>query len=907
MSCRLATALVLSVLVGPAIRPHAQTAPDAEITEVVSRLQEIIQKSDGQAFDALLAPQADRVGADQFAGENLVDPVTRVTLRERDRGLLQSGGYRVTIEIFAERGQRGRISTWRLDLGREAEAGRWQITDLARLAVVDGLYRLSLNGERQYDVRSLTITGEDLTLSIQSGTAFAAEADGRPTALVIRGRGEMEFHPKPPAERGQLRIFAGKDTLRTSFDQLFLRIHPDEFESRIAAASLVSRPVDRGQLRDAQELFAEYLPLSFSLDLNDLSRETWSLTPTIGDLLAEIRTRRFGTLTYARSLGEAEDITLFDRRRKRNISLYASEQKLAARGRFYSEDDRVEYDVLDYDISATFAPEREWIDGVTTMRIRTRATAVTTFTVRLGEELVVRSASSREFGRLLTLRVRGQNNILVNLPGTVPRDTTFSLTIAYSGRQSPQPIDREALSLQEAQFPGDVPMIPPEDRFLYSQRSYWYPQSTVSDYSTATLRLTVPSDFAVVATGELAPDSPTMLAPSPEAPAPRRLYEFEAKQPIRYVSCLISRFTRTDAGAVPTVEPEPSATGGGTRVGVFYESVALAVEANPRQVVRARDQAARASEILQFYGQLIGDSPYPAFTLALVEGHVPGGHSPAYFALLNQPLPTTPFVWRNDPVNFDSFPDFFLAHELAHQWWGQAVGWRNYHEQWLSEGFAQYFAALYAQRSRGQETFDEIVKQMRRTAMQHSDQGPVYLGYRLGHLEGQSRVFRALVYNKGAMVLHMLRRLIGDRAFFQGVRRFYVGSRFRKASTEDLRRALEAESGRSLERFFERWIYADEVPRLRFSHRTEMVARELTDAGGPGAGAAGPDLVLRFEQGEIIHDVPVTVTIKYASGVVQHVVVPVTDDVVEMRVPLQGPIRGVEVNQDFAALAEIGS
>ena len=69
-----------------------------------------------------------------------------------------------------------------------------------------------------------------------------------------------------------------------------------------------------------------------------------------------------------------------------------------------------------------------------------------------------------------------------------------------------------------------------------------------------------------------------------------------------------------------------------------------------------------------------------------------------------------------------------------------------------------------------------------------TDQGPVYLGYRLGHIRGDSRVFRALVYNKGAAVLHMLRRLVGDDAFFRGLRRFYRDSRFRKAGTEDFRR-----------------------------------------------------------------------------------------------------------------------
>ena len=272
----------------------------------------------------------------------------------------------------------------------------------------------------------------------------------------------------------------------------------------------------------------------------------------------------------------------------------------------------------------------------------------------------------------------------------------------------------------------------------------------------------------------------------------------------------------------------------------------------------------------------------------MIENDLPGGHSPGYFAALNQPLPSSTLNWRNDPAAFTGFPDFFIAHELAHQWWGQAVGWRNYHEQWISEGFAQYFAGLYAQHQRGDETFASFMRQCRRWGMDQSEQGPIYLGYRLGHIRGESRVFRALVYNKSAAVLHMLRRLVGDEMFFRGVRRFYETSRFKKVGTEDFRAAMEAETGRPLERFFERWIYGSTLPVLKISHRVD-----------------GNDVVVHIEQLGELFDVPITLTLQYADKKAVDVVIAVTERLTDMRVPLAGALRGVDVSKDDGSLAEI--
>src|SRR5438128_4102662 len=120
---------------------------------------------------------------------------------------------------------------------------------------------------------------------------------------------------------------------------------------------------------------------------------------------------------------------------------------------------------------------------------------------------------------------------------------------------------------------------------------------------------------------------------------------------------------------------------------------------------------------------------------------------------------------------------------------------------------------MYAQRQRGDDVFASVLRQMRKWGMDQTDQGPIYLGYRLGHIRGEPRVFSALVYNKSAAVLHMLRRLVGDDMFFRGLRRFYRASRFRKVGTEDFRAAMEAEAKLPLDRFFERWIYGSTLPK----------------------------------------------------------------------------------------------
>ena len=582
-----------------------------------------------------------------------------------------------------------------------------------------------------------------------------------------------------------------------------IRLNPADAANRLPASALSTMSVNSGQLARAEDIFAEEIGKSFSVDLADLSRETWSLVPSVGDILAEVRTRRYGTLTYTHDGTDQEDITFYDRARRRNFAVYSSRSKLATRGPFYDEDARAEFDVLDYNVDTSFVPDRFWMEGQTRLRLRVRAYALSALTIRLAERLVVRSVKSDKHGRLLYVRVRNQNSLIVNLPEAVksrrrvhdhrqlrrPARAAGPRARERDGRRAgPNHRSRlragAALPVQHAQLlvrAGDAERLRHGDDPIHGAGAIRHRMLRGAGRRIARAIAAVPAEPL------------------------RRLFVFAATAPVRYLSCVVSRFNAIDA----------------RDAGVGAAKLPIRMTSTTRQRGRGREVLSKAAEMMEFYGTLVGDTPYPSLSIAVLESQVPGGHAPGYVAMINQPLPSSPFVWRDDPASFDEFPDFFLAHELAHQWWGQAVGWKNYHEQWLSEGFAQYFAALFAEKRRGADVFDDVVRQLAKWTLAESDQGPVYLGSRLGQLKGEARVFRALVYNKGGAVLHMLRRLLGDEVFFNGVRRFYRRVQVQEGRHRRPAPRLRSGVGPVARDLFRGWIYKQDLPTVTVTWRAD--------------------------------------------------------------------------------------
>ncbi|HET7218931.1 MAG TPA: M1 family aminopeptidase [Vicinamibacterales bacterium] len=168
-----------------------------------------------------------------------------------------------------------------------------------------------------------------------------------------------------------------------------------------------------------------------------------------------------------------------------------------------------------------------------------------------------------------------------------------------------------------------------------------------------------------------------------------------------------------------------------------------------------------------------------------------------------------------------------VVHEVAHQWWGNAVTERDWDDVWLSEGFATYFTLLYTKQYEGRDAFVRGLRSSRDRVLQLEKKMPdTPIIHR--NLADMSRVLNQFVYQKGGWTLHMLRYVIGTDRFWDGIREYYRRYQNHNASTDDLRAVMEAASGQDLRWFFSQWLTRSGVPALRATWRYDAAAKQIT-------------------------------------------------------------------------------
>jgi aminopeptidase N len=167
-----------------------------------------------------------------------------------------------------------------------------------------------------------------------------------------------------------------------------------------------------------------------------------------------------------------------------------------------------------------------------------------------------------------------------------------------------------------------------------------------------------------------------------------------------------------------------------------------------------------------------------------------------------------------------------VVHEVAHQWWGNAVTERDWDDVWLSEGFATYFTLLYAEQFDGRDAFVRGLRSSRDRILQLEKKMPdTPIIHR--NISDMRRVLNQFVYQKGGWTLHMLRKTIGTAAFWDGIREYYRRYQNQNASTDDLRSVMERASAKDLSWFFNQWLTRSGVPALSGTWTYDPAAKQI--------------------------------------------------------------------------------
>lgn len=213
-----------------------------------------------------------------------------------------------------------------------------------------------------------------------------------------------------------------------------------------------------------------------------------------------------------------------------------------------------------------------------------------------------------------------------------------------------------------------------------------------------------------------------------------------------------------------------------------------------------------AGPAVDLFSRLI--DPYPYGKLGLIVGATRFGGMENANTIVFAPNLFKDFETRRPRsarYNIPGSVESVVAHEIAHQWFGDSVTEATWADLWLSEGFATYFAGLFIEKNEGPRAFKAYMHDAAKTYLdfEQKRRSPI-------HDTETEKLFDLLNpnnYEKGAWVLHELRTMLGDKAFFSGLRAYYESKRSTTATTDDLRSALEKASGQDLKDFFDRWVY----------------------------------------------------------------------------------------------------
>jgi aminopeptidase N len=504
-------------------------------------------------------------------------------------------------------------------------------------------------------------------------------------------------------------------------------------------------------------------------------------------------------------------------------------------------------DVLDYALTIDLPDTGSFIKGDAMLTVR-RVARVDTLVLDLRKLRVQRVTLDDRARRF----VRTDSTILIPLP----RGDTghFRVRIAYDGSVTDGLIARKDSLGRWTYFGDNWP----------NRARYWIPSiDHPSDKATVTWTVRVPRGRTVIANGTLIETRTTG-----KGKRARTMTRWRESKPISPYLMVIG------AGPLTKVDLGETACG----LGEVRRCVRQSVYVAPEVKKTMPGNFARAGEIVRFFATQV--APFPYEKLAHVQSATRfGGMENA-----------TAIFYSDAAFRRGNLGEGLIAHETAHQWFGDAVTEREWPHLWLSEGFATYFAALWTQKAHGDSAFREEMARIRARILEDTSDVP-----KKPVIDTVSDLFDLLnrnSYEKGGFVLHMLRAELGDQAFFTGLRDYYVKHKHSTALTEDLQASVEGASGKRLGAFFDQWLRRPGYPEMDVAWSDSALTSlsiGITQSGRFG-----------------LFEFPLRLALIDPDGNVRRVEVGVPAQLVtKVVLPVTGSVARVEADPDVQLLARI--
>jgi hypothetical protein len=797
----------------------------------------------------------------------VTDPVSKQTFSAvtDDQGRykvegLPAGTYAVTISAKGFTNARredlavaeGAVATWDAALEIAAIETAVSVATGAK-ANSDPVYQqLRLIGKNAPDfgvpfatVTNLVLTRDAAVFTLRSGEIyFGAPVEGRVTAAVFIGDGELTLVPPTPIEKRSLAIFVDDEKLAEPFTHLVIRFTDKTFEEIKASANakmgtsgpqaekardlyrtnqqLLRKELhDNGELRTLADIYAPQRPGHFDAFIGGgkHSKLIFQLDP-LG--LPQVSPEEVALESYGE--GDRGVWTAFH---------FANEY---TKGTASSSEDHRVIDITHHEIDGTIKGTRIIATDVITFRSLVEGTRV--IPLDLYRQLRV-SRVSDEQGRDLSFIQEGKDDDAdfgVILARALEAGKTYKLKVEYDGEGA----------LRDSGG-GNFILVP---------RSTWYPNNAgtqFGDRAIFDMTFRYPKGHIFVGTG---------------APVGAETNEGDAivaKWSSGQTELAVAGF---NYGRFKKKEVLDKDTGYNIE---FYANVELPnelkqIQAQIEQIERSSPGNARnltgttlgsisttqmadtaigdAENATRIYNAYFGKLPYTRIAMTQQPAGFFGQAWPTlvfmpYIAFLDSTQRTQLLGARGGTDNFWRYVE---PHEISHQWWGHIIGWDSYHDQWMSEGFAEFSASLYVQATRGNDKFIDFWEDHRKQIIQSSPAtrdkkpytiGPVTQGYRLSNAK-TGAAYQFLVYPKGAFILHMIRMMMYNRggtgdAKFQVMMKDFIQTHFNQdVSTEDFKATVEKHMGGNLDWFFNEWVYGTEMPSYRFDYQLSDGGSTLT-------------------------------------------------------------------------------